>query len=173
MPELINCAECKEEFSASDLIEIKGSLVCASCKPILLQKVEESLILQDEFETASIGTRFLALLADGLICFVVGFGIGLLLNPLMAQMVGQLFSILYYALFVGKYGATPGKMICKIKIIRMDGTDVGYGIGFGRYFAKLLSFLILYIGYIMAFFDKKYAQALHDRICKTRVIVVE
>jgi uncharacterized RDD family membrane protein YckC len=40
----------------------------------------------------------------------------------------------------------------------------------GRHFAKILSGIILYIGYLMAFWDDE-KRALHDRICSTRVIV--
>lgn len=173
MSELNNCVECNEEFSASELVKIKGKLVCAGCKPILLQKVDESLNANDEFTTASVGIRFGALLIDSFVGFLVGLGLGLVLQETMSQIGGQFFGLAYYAFFVGKYGATPGKMLCKIKIIRMDGSDVGYGIGVGRYFAQLLSGLILCIGYLMAFFDKEYAQALHDKICKTRVVVVK
>ncbi|HET6371045.1 MAG TPA: RDD family protein, partial [Nitrospiria bacterium] len=39
----------------------------------------------------------------------------------------------------------------------------------GRYFAEILSGIILCIGYIMAAFDDE-KRALHDRICGTRVI---
>ena len=77
--------------------------------------------------------------------------------------------IFYTTYFVGKYGATPGKMICKLKIIRPDGTELTYMRAFGRFFGEWLSSMILYIGYIMVGFDKE-KRALHDMICDTRVI---
>jgi uncharacterized RDD family membrane protein YckC len=46
---------------------------------------------------------------------------------------------------------------------------VDLGRAFGRYFGKLLSAIILGIGYIMAAFDSE-KRALHDMICDTRVI---
>jgi uncharacterized RDD family membrane protein YckC len=41
----------------------------------------------------------------------------------------------------------------------------------GRYFAKIVSGIILMIGYIMAGFDSE-KRALHDMMCDTRVIKV-
>ena len=53
--------------------------------------------------------------------------------------------------------------------MRPNGGPIGLGRAFGRYFAKILSGLILMIGYIMAAFDSE-KRALHDMICDTRVI---
>jgi uncharacterized RDD family membrane protein YckC len=75
----------------------------------------------------------------------------------------------YETFFIGKYGATPGKMACKIKVVTADGGKVSYLLAFGRYFAKVLSSLTCLIGYIMAAFDDE-KRALHDRICNTRVV---
>jgi uncharacterized RDD family membrane protein YckC len=60
-------------------------------------------------------------------------------------------------------------MACGIKIVTPDGNRVSYMRAFGRYFAEILSGMILLIGYIMAAFDYE-KRALHDRICSTRVI---
>jgi uncharacterized RDD family membrane protein YckC len=78
-------------------------------------------------------------------------------------------NISYEVGFLGRFGATPGKMACKLKVVTSSGAPISYGRALGRYFASLLSGLILFIGYIMAaFYDEK--RALHDRICDTRVI---
>ena len=73
--------------------------------------------------------------------------------------------------FLGKFGATPGKMACKLKVVRPDGERISYARALGRHFAEMLSGIILYIGYIMAAFDEE-KRTLHDRICDTRVIKV-
>ena len=70
---------------------------------------------------------------------------------------------------IGKYGATVGKMAMKIRVVTAEGQKVSYLRALGRYFAKLLSGMILMIGYLMAAFDDE-KRALHDRICNTRVI---
>lgn len=98
-------------------------------------------------------------------------------EPSEAEIIVQLvFQIVYVAVygaysifFVGKYGATPGKMACKIKVVDETGAKIGYGRATGRFFAEFLSSLLCYIGYIMVAFDEE-KRALHDRICHTRVI---
>jgi uncharacterized RDD family membrane protein YckC len=77
----------------------------------------------------------------------------------------------YEVYFVSTRGATIGKIVLGLKIIRADGSPVPAGLALGRYFAQWLSGAILLIGYIMAGFDSQ-KRALHDRICETRVIHV-
>ena len=92
------------------------------------------------------------------------------------MLIQVVFQIIYFVVygaysifFIGKYGATPGKMACKIKVVDATGAKIGYGRATGRFFAEILSGLIFYIGYIMVAFDDQ-KRALHDRICNTRVI---
>lgn len=77
--------------------------------------------------------------------------------------------LLYEGLMVGKYGATLGKMVLGLRVVRPDGGNVGYPLAFARYFAKMLSGLVLGLGYLMAGFDSE-KRGLHDMICSTRVI---
>jgi uncharacterized RDD family membrane protein YckC len=79
--------------------------------------------------------------------------------------------VLYYWFFLSHYSATPGKMALGLKVIRPDGSPLTGGRIVGRYFAEMLSGMILAIGYIMAGFDDE-RRALHDRICDTRVIKI-
>jgi uncharacterized RDD family membrane protein YckC len=142
-------------------------------------------------EYAGFWTRFLAKFIDGIVMGAVNmvvsligaavFGVamagaaaqgsvaaalGLQLGLWLIQMT---LSGVYYVLFLGRFGATPGKMALRIKVVRSDGSPVTYGRAFGRYFADMLSGLTLGIGYIMAAFDEE-KRALHDRLCDTRVI---
>jgi uncharacterized RDD family membrane protein YckC len=79
--------------------------------------------------------------------------------------------VAYTVFFLGKYGATPGKMACKLRVVRADGSALTYGRACGRYFGELLSSLTLNIGYLMVAFDEE-KRGLHDRVCDTRVIRV-
>jgi len=97
-------------------------------------------------------------------------------NPYVALSFMPVIMLLQYAIpavydtwFVGKYGATPGKMACKLKIVVADETPLSYSRALGRHFAKWLSSIILGIGFIMAAFDDE-RRTLHDRICETRVV---
>jgi uncharacterized RDD family membrane protein YckC len=77
--------------------------------------------------------------------------------------------VAYTTWFLGRYGATLGKMACKLKVVTAEGDRVSYLRAFGRHFAEWLSGMILLVGYIMAAFDRE-KRALHDHICNTRVI---
>jgi uncharacterized RDD family membrane protein YckC len=60
-------------------------------------------------------------------------------------------------------------MALGLKVVRPDGGPITAGRAAGRYFAKMISGMILMIGYIIAGFDSQ-KRALHDMICDTRVI---
>ena len=60
-------------------------------------------------------------------------------------------------------------MALGLKVIRADGGPISVGLAVGRYFAKILSALTLWIGFIIAGFDRE-KRTLHDHICGTRVI---
>jgi uncharacterized RDD family membrane protein YckC len=79
-------------------------------------------------------------------------------------------SWLYFALLESsaKQG-TLGKMALGIKVTDLDGNRISFGRATGRFFAKIISGMILMIGYIMAAFTAK-KQALHDIIASTLVI---
>lgn len=65
--------------------------------------------------------------------------------------------------------ATLGKMALSICVTDMDGRRISFGRATGRYFAKILSAIILLIGYIMAAFTAR-KQGLHDMIASTLVV---
>ena len=122
--------------------------------------------------------RFGAKFLDNIILQVVGFGLGLVcglvirdafIAPLVAGIAGFAVNIAYNTYFIGKFGATPGKMAAKLRVVTPEGGPISYGKAFGRVFGELLSGLTLGIGYIMAAFDDE-KRALHDRVCNTRVI---
>jgi uncharacterized RDD family membrane protein YckC len=79
---------------------------------------------------------------------------------------------LYYALMESsKYQATLGKMAVGARVTDLEGNRICFARATGRYFAKIISGMILMIGYIMAGFTEK-KQALHDMIANTLVIKV-
>jgi hypothetical protein len=39
----VTCAECGQNFSASDVIPLSGRMYCATCKPVVLQRLQEGL----------------------------------------------------------------------------------------------------------------------------------
>ncbi len=181
------CAECGKMFSIQDMIHHGEVYICANCKPVFLQKLAEGAqINTGALNYAGFWTRFAAYFLDALMLFAVSFGINLIAGLSAAQAIGAqpkgaialqiiLFvinlsiGISYEVVLIGKYGATLGKMACKIKVVTADGGRVSYLRALGRYFAKMLSGFACLIGYIIAAFDGQ-KRALHDHICNTRVV---
>ena len=65
--------------------------------------------------------------------------------------------------------ATIGKLAVGIKVCTESAERLTFANATGRYFAKILSCIILLIGFLMIAFDKK-SQGLHDKLAKTFVI---
>lgn len=65
--------------------------------------------------------------------------------------------------------ATVGKMALGLKVTDLEGQRISFARATGRHFAKLVSSMILFIGYIMAGFSER-KQALHDLIAGTLVM---
>jgi len=173
------CVICEQYFSDSDLIEINGDTICAECKPVYLRLMQEGELAY-YYQPAGFWIRFLAIFIDGLILMLVNLPFSLVLNYylkskgvtgiIITNLLGMVIPMFYEILMIHYKSATLGKMIMKIKVINTDGSEeISLSKSIGRYFAKILSGFILYIGYIMAAFDTE-KRALHDRICNTRVV---
>jgi uncharacterized RDD family membrane protein YckC len=77
---------------------------------------------------------------------------------------------LYFALMESSAKqATLGKLALGLRVTDMNGARVSFGRATGRYFGKIVSGLILYIGFIMAGFTQQ-KQALHDIMAGCLVI---
>lgn len=96
-----------------------------------------------------------------------GLFFGAIIGMYLSMMV---INWLYYALMESsKNRATLGKMAVGIVVVNENGERISFAKATGRYFAKILSGLLLGIGFIMAAFDQR-KQSLHDRLAKTVVI---
>ena len=116
-----------------------------------------------------------AAIVGGLLGFGSSFASGLsgaadMLNP-GETITSYLLTAIAYAWFHSTAGltATPGKLAIGIKVVRTDGERISFLRGFGRYWAYLLSGLLLAVGLIMAAFTAR-KQGLHDLICDTLVV---
>ncbi|MBI4547597.1 MAG: RDD family protein [Ignavibacteriae bacterium] len=92
--------------------------------------------------------------------------LGAYMSAIIVLIIGQW---LYFAIMESTKGATLGKMALGIKVTDMNGSMISFGRATGRYFGKILSGLILYIGFIMAAFTQQ-KQALHDIMAGTLVV---
>jgi uncharacterized RDD family membrane protein YckC len=116
--------------------------------------------------------RFAAAFIDGLIVQIPLYIIQFALPDAAVAIsgLGILAQWLYFAVQEsGADQATIGKKLLGLKVTDIYGDRISFGKATGRYFSKIISALILLIGYIMAAFtDKK--QALHDMIAGTLVV---
>jgi uncharacterized RDD family membrane protein YckC len=75
----------------------------------------------------------------------------------------------YYTIAIGKWGKTLGKAALSLKVVKADGTRVGYWRAFARYWAYVLNGFTLGIGFLVIAWTQR-KQGLHDIICDTVVI---
>ncbi|GJM27275.1 MAG: hypothetical protein DHS20C16_36900 [Phycisphaerae bacterium] len=184
----VACTMCNRIVPPGDAIEYQGTYVCAECKPEFVQRLKEGIPLPGMMY-GGFWIRFVAALVDGLIMMVFACGVAAgsaaLIFPFAqnglqngAEILWQVIYTLgswaiqcgYQTFFLGRYGATPGKMLLRLKVVRPDGSKITYWRAFGRFWATWISGLTCYIGYIIAAFDDE-KRTLHDHICSTRVIV--
>jgi len=192
-PETVVCSQCGGSFPKNEIVTFDDQTVCAACKPAFVQKIKEGAATGGSFRYAGFWIRFGAKIIDGILIGIVTYAISFLLgiifgvtgmaidpeNPALPvgyflfagvqSLIVIAIRASYSTYLVGRFGATVGKMACGLKVITPSGGRVSYPRALGRYFAEWISMIILYIGYIMVAFDSE-KQALHDRICSTRVI---
>lgn len=140
--------------------------------------------------------RFVAFIIDAIILGVVGtivtlpfmvpFGLRDVLRghgpmgpedffPMMAtlmrvSLIRTVLNYLYYALLESSaWQGTVGKKALGLYVTDMTGRRISFGRATGRFFGKIISGIILFIGFIMAGFTEK-KQALHDMMAGCLVL---
>lgn len=124
-------------------------------------------------EYAGFWNRFVAIVIDSVLLAIVGIITNILFNENAAGFVGFLVGWLYFAgLESSARQATIGKSAMGLVVTDTNGNRISFLRATGRYcryFGKILSALILLIGYIMAAFTAR-KQALHDILASTLVL---
>ena len=101
----------------------------------------------------------------------IGFIFAAIAAYLAAILVIIILQWLYYALMESSNKqATLGKLAIGIIVTDLKGGRISFGRATGRYFGKIVSGMILCIGYIMAGFTEK-KQALHDIMASCLVVM--
>ena len=136
-------------------------------------------------EYAGFWLRFVAYIIDGIILTIASFLISSIFGvdtfamepdfSQMGAMMGSNFTNvivgwLYFAIMESSENqGTLGKRALNLKVTDMMGEKISFGRATGRYFGKLISAILLFIGFIMAGFTEK-KQALHDIMAGALVV---
>lgn len=130
--------------------------------------------------------RFAALIIDGIILNVVGNILGFIImgaslysvrgGGIAAGRVAAFEAVtfviwwLYYTLLESSsQRATVGKMALGIVVTDLQGKRISFGRANGRFWGKIVSVIIIYIGFLMVAFTEK-KQGLHDIMAGTLVV---
>ena len=88
----------------------------------------------------------------------------------MFRIVSFFIGWLYFSFLESSpWQATLGKKILGLRVTDLNGGRISFGKATGRYFGKILSGLILFIGFVMVAFTEK-KQGLHDQMAGTLVV---
>ncbi len=133
-------------------------------------------LLEQSLEGADLGKRFFAGVIDYIFTQVVVFVATVLLIEesetawLQMFLVSVVFNWFYSAgMESSAKQGTVGKILMDIKVVDLYGRRVSFFVATNRFFAKYLSALLLFVGYLMILFDAK-NQGLHDKIARTLVV---
>ena len=118
---------------------------------------------------SSFSRRAVAVILDAIVTqvpFLLTFGFD---NSAAISALNFFIGVTYFVWMNGMYGATIGKMIMKIKIVKINGKKLSYSDAMVREISSYLSVLVLFLGYFNVLWDRK-KQAWHDKIAKTVVV---
>lgn len=122
------------------------------------------------------GLLLVALLAIVSLPFVMQVGEQAINTSPWLLLVFRLIHLLTLFLFFGWFwthgGQTLGMRAWRLRAEKSDGTPMDWPSALKRFFAALLSWLALGLGYLWMLVDKD-CLALHDRLSGTRLVLVE
>lgn len=122
---------------------------------------------------ASFGTRFLAMLIDGVIISIItnllGFGYSMSAIGYAANSPRLALMLIYTLGFWIWQSATPGKLLLGLKIVEINGQNLTWQKAILRYVGYYISALAIGLGFLWILFDEK-KQGWHDKIAGTYVI---
>ena len=180
------CTSCgwKNDDQARFCQRCGAALLAASQEP----SFQQSIAIAAGVQYAGFWRRFGAALIDGIliniiyiaiyyICVLIGLSVaedddwGWTVGFWVGWILAIVLSWIYYAAMESSSKqATLGKMSLGIVVTDLEGRRISFGKATRRYFGKVISAVILYIGFIMIGFTEK-KQGLHDMIAQCLVVV--
>ncbi len=120
-----------------------------------------------------VGRRFLALLIDGIIIgAIVGIVEALLIrvSPALAGTLGSLIGIVYLFGLEATQGATLGKRLLGLRVVRMDGSPIGWSESIIRNLLRIVDGLFGYLVGAIIIWNSPLKQRLGDKLANTVVV---
>lgn len=183
----MNCTHCGNSMEP-------GSAFCSSCGNAISQEpaAQTASVSSSGYQKGGFGRRLTAQLIDYFLLSSLTLALFSLLGiagdyqrgyhglDAYQEMAGSggfvMASIavawLYFSLMETFRSASIGKLILGLRVVDDEGCMISFGKATGRFFSKMLSGLILGIGFLIMLTDEN-RETLHDGITKTQVIEVE
>lgn len=146
----VTCAGCRASFSRSEVIPLAGSLYCAACKPVAIQRLKEGVVsIPNAEETrkqylkheASVKSAGFLYYLGGVAMFLIGLGGILAVRPGGVEIVPSFFLVV---LGVGQFWTGTG--LRRLKPWARIPTGILSGIGLiGFPIGTLINGYILYL----------------------------
>ena len=131
-------------------------------------------MIQEQAQVSDVGVgfgeRFVAYLIDVVILVVINMVLRIVLGA-PGILLGFLVDIAYVVGFWMAQGATPGKMVMGLRVVRQDGASVDGSTALLRYVGYIVSSIPIGLGFLWIIWDPRH-EGWHDKIAKTRVIKV-
>lgn len=149
-------------------------------------RVTDDAALGDEPTYGGFWLRAGALVIDGIVTAALAWAAGVVIGfalgaagvregtiGVLGAVAGIAAAFCYFSLLESsERGATLGKRAFRLRVVSAAELEqISFGRAAGRYFARFVSILVLYIGYLMQPFTRR-KQALHDIIAGTVVVLV-
>lgn len=175
------CAQCGSEVDES----MKFCFRCKSSEVLKTKPTQKSISVEVPLY-AGFWVRVLAISLDSILAFTIIVLLAIvgifILNALHVKDEKHIYTILgfggifcviayylYIIIFTTQYGATLGKQVLGLRVVPLNGGNLGWRSVFLREIVGKFLSGITYVGYMMAGWTEK-KQALHDMVADTCVI---
>lgn len=136
-----------------------------------------------DLEGRGVGVRFVALFVDWIILGIVFWGMAFTMgdvesgggefNIALNGLPGLLYFVIAIGLTIGleaTKGATLGKMALGLKVVKTDGSPIGWGAAIGRNLMRIIDGFAFYLVGAITVWSTDKNQRLGDMVAKTLVV---
>ncbi len=127
---------------------------------------------QAQLQYVGVGPRFVAVLIDSIIIAVVAGILNFAFqgNSGVSGSLTGLLAIIYFILMEGTRGATLGKMALGLRVVKTDGSPIGWSEAIIRNILRIIDGLFAYLVGAIFIWTSPRKQRLGDRAANTVVI---